>query len=165
MTDKRIVKGLLDVMDAEAAGEEWDFQPGWEGLTEEQTAFYILGKRHAKLENLAEYDLKPKPARRGRPQKDVHSDAVKAFACWQMLWGIRNALGKPSGTVEILELIRVIRNIEDEQGVPPGERLFRKETTDRSHAEAVNRGKRKLGIDRGWNSVKCDEILDRIERQ
>lgn len=164
MTGKRIVKGLLDVVDAEAAGEEWGVQPG-ERLTDEQTAFYILGKRHAKLEILAEYDLKPKPARRGRPRKDAHSDAVKAFACWQMLWGIRNSLGLPGGTVEVLELIRVINIAEDARGVPPRERLFGKGTEIRSHVEAVNRGKRRLGIDRGWNSVKCDEILSRIERQ
>jgi hypothetical protein len=164
MADKRIVKGLLDIVDAEAAGEEWDFQPGWEGLTEAELSRFKAEAELSRFKSVlkdifAEYDLKPKPRPGGRPRKAFKGNEAKAYACWVMVWNIRAAIGKPSAKVEILEIIGAIKFVEQQLGVPERERTFYK-GNDSSRARAVTRGKAKLGIDRDWNSAECEKIRD-----
>lgn len=166
MAEKRIVRGLLDVAVAEAEGVEWEVHPN---AYPDKLKLELAEAEIARLRGMLDYVLKnyrPKPAqaRRGRPKKDAPSDAVKAFACWQMLWGIRNALGRPSAKVEIADLIGAINRVEDELGVPKAERLFRAKLIA-SEAEAISRGKATLGIDGDWNSAECEEILGRAGEQ
>ncbi len=162
MADKRMVKGLLDVVVAEAAGEAWEVHPDmWLAQYPARDDAYLRALLEVLREVFVKYDLKPKPGPRGRPvgsTKDVPDNNVKAYACWEMTRCVRNALGQPSATVTVLNLIKMIDTVEEARGVPRHEQTFGK-GAPQSHVTAVSPGNGKLGIDRDWNSATCEEIL------
>jgi hypothetical protein len=159
MADKRIVRGLLDVVGAEADPVEWETYPDmYSDKLKLVRAEAELSRFKGVLKDVfAQYDLKLKPRPGGRPKKGSYSDELKAYACWKMARALRGLIGKPDAKITILELIKAINAVESDDGVPERERTFYK-GNDSSRADAVTRGKRKLGIDGNWNSTKCEEI-------
>ncbi|MGY6634843.1 MAG: hypothetical protein ACXIU8_14040 [Alkalilacustris sp.] len=163
MSEKRKVRGLLDMLDAERSGEAWewaepasDFVPGMGiGATAQATRWAWLGMQ-MEAAAAVERALK-RPA--GRPTKDrlLTKDAVRAFAVWRMCYALRHdVLGKPEAHITARELVRLIRQVEASLEVPRHCQLFAR--PDETVEPSITRGKSTLEIGDDWNSALCEEL-------
>ena len=156
------VRGLLDVVEAEARGEAWEletlsagFVPGMGlGATKEATRWAWLGIQ-SEMASAIDGATK-RPAH--RPQKHPYetNDAVRAFAVWRICKVLRETLDKPKAKITTRELIRLIQLVEESLGVNGHEKLFKH--NEATNEQSVARGKKHLEIDAGWNSNVCEEL-------
>tara|TARA_B110000977_G_C10846863_1_gene404243 strand:+ start:48 stop:548 length:501 start_codon:yes stop_codon:yes gene_type:complete len=157
MTSKKQVRGLLDVVEAEAQGEEWELAEQTLGdalglglgATEQARRWALIGMEHeAKMQSR-------RPAHRPKKENITKIDSIRAFAAWHMCWRLRGLANKPNARITNRELIRVIQVVEQAEGLDAGERLF----PERGNSDAsLSRGKKILGIDANWNSKVCEEL-------
>ncbi len=157
MTSKRQVRGLLDVFEAEAQGEEWELAEQalgnalglGLGAVEQARRWALIGMEHeAKIQAR-------RPAHRPKKENITKIDSIRAFAAWQMCWHLRGLSNKPDAHITNRELIRVIQVIEQTESLDAGERLF----PERGNSDAsLSRGKKILEIDGDWNSKVCEEL-------
>ena len=157
MTSKRQVRGLLEVVEAEAKGEEWELAAQTLGdalglglgATEQAKRWALIG-----IEHEAKMQLR-RPAHRPKKESITKIDSIRAFAAWQMCWHLRGLANKPNARITNRELIRVIQIVEQEKSLGAGERLF----PEHGNSEAsLSRGKKILEIDGDWNSKVCEEL-------
>jgi hypothetical protein len=57
----------------------------------------------------------------------------------------------------------VAKLIEEVRSLPGGKKLFRNSTSQERLISSVSNGKRKLGIDKKWQSDTCAKLLPFIE--
>jgi hypothetical protein len=157
MTSKKQVRGLLDVIEAEAQGEEWELAEQTLGdalglglgATEQAKRWALIGMEHeAKMQSR-------RPAHRPKKENITKIDSIRAFAAWHMFWHLRGLANKPNAHITNRELIRVIQIVEQTKSLDAGERLF----PERGNSDAsLSRGKKILEIDDNWNSKVCEEL-------
>lgn len=163
MNEKRQVRGLLDMLDAEREGQLWEWEalapgvvPGMGlGASSQATRWAWLGMQ-MEAEAAIQNTLK-RPAH--RPAKDplLSKDAVRAFAVWRMCHGLRHdILNKPNAHISTRELVALIRQVENALNVPKTHQLFSK--PDQTVESSITRGKQILEIDDAWNSQFCDKL-------
>ena len=157
MTIKKQIRGLLDVVEAEAKGQEWELAEqtlgdalGFGlGATEQARRWALIGMEHeAKMQSR-------RPAHRPKKENITKIDSIRAFAAWQMCWHLRGLANKPNAHITNRELIRIIQFVEKTKSLDAGERLF----PEHGNSDAsLSRGKKLLGIDDDWNSKVCEEL-------
>ena len=157
MTSKRHVRGRLEVVEAEAKGEEGglaaqtlvDALGLGLGATEQAKRWALIGMEHE-----AKMQLR-RPANRPKKESITKIDSIRAFAAWRMCWHLRGLANKPNARITNRELIRVIQVVEQEKSLGAGERLF----PEHGNPEAsLSRGKKILEIDGDWNSKVCEKL-------
>jgi len=157
MTSKKQVRGLLDVIEAEAQGEEWELAEQALGdalglgldTTEQAKRWALIGRVYETQRKLR------RPAHRPKQDPLTHKDANRAFGAWQMYWNLRRIFNNPKARITNRELIRIIQVVEQAKSLNAGERLF----PEHGNSDAsLSRGKKILGIDDDWNSKVCEEL-------
>ena len=168
MTERRTVRGLFDFIEAQADGVEMDFSSiefppglGW-GASEDARRWALAGYRE-------EHQINPETtmSKGGRPRKQRQSleevDEQRAFSLW---WFIHGLAVKPRGTarnfskpvkIKTRHAIELIQNVPDAKALFP---IIGEHTLEQS----VSRGKKKLGIDRGWLSETCEKLADGFQQ-
>jgi hypothetical protein len=158
----RKVRGLLEVVEAEANDEAWEleslsaeFVPGMGlGATKQATRWAWLGMQQ-EIAGAVERAMK-RPAHRPKKHHYETKDAYRAFAAWQMCSGLRKTIGQPDAKMTTRELIRLIVLVEDRMGLNAHQKLF---TGDyKTSEQSVSRGKAHLDIDANWKSKVCEEL-------
>lgn len=152
----RKVRGLLDIMTAEADRADWEF--------EKPSADYLPGlglgatpeaRRWAWLGYCAEKAQWQK-RKRGRPRKSNLSDVdcYRAYVCWLVV----KSLG--ARRVQNREAIRLVRLIDDHLSIPVDKRAFPPSITDESAEQSLSRGRRKAGMNVDWQSDYFEAIAN-----
>ena len=162
MSEKRQVRGLLDMLDAEQKGEPWEWEaepigvvPGMGlGATAQATRWARLGM----LTEMRAF-VERAVIRVGRPLKsDTASlDSKRAFALWRLVKMQREGLmPKPQGRFSNRALIRQYAEIEKQVGAKDT-RLF--QAAEHSLEQSVSRGKTALGLKGDeWKSEVCEKL-------
>lgn len=161
MTDppKRKIRGLFDIIDAQAKGEDWeleaiseDFIPGLGvGATDEARRWAWLGYRYEMLEAV-KVRLKRK---RGPPTKDAYLtlDAKRA----RYLWAFADTLTKgKGGKISSRALIQLAVEVAKSTANPELKRLF---LVADNVEYSVSRGKKIMDIDAQWCSKVCEQLM------
>jgi hypothetical protein len=159
---RRKVRGLLDVVQAEAEGEAWeleasssDFVPGMGlGATKEATRWAWRGYQ-LEMSNSVKARLK-RPAHRPKKPRLANADALRAYSAWNMCQKRRASLNLPDGKVTSRQLIGIIQAVERDIGIPLHDRLF--SASEKTNEQSLSRGKALLEIDAHWNSAVCEEL-------
>jgi hypothetical protein len=121
---------------------------GW-GASDQARRWALIGQAYE-----AQMKLR-RPAHRPKQDPLTHTDAIRAFAAWQMCWNLRRRVGNPKAHISNRELIRAIQFVEITMSLDAVERLFpERENPDAS----LSRGKKILGVDKDWNSKVCEEV-------
>ena len=159
MNAKRVVRGLFGALEAEASGQEWSLEGpsenyipglGW-GASEDVRRWAMKGylvERSAEIENLQKRN-------RGRPAKGEFEnvDCVRAFQCWK----ISKLYNAPN--LSILKAIDLVLRMEKNLNIPDSDRTFPPQIYAKGTLESsVKKGRRQLGIGKGWKSTFCDEV-------
>ena len=164
MTEKRQVRGLLDVIAAEFEGAEWEFIEPPLGLgfstTPEARRWATIGYLTERLAELDAQTAKHKQ-RKGRPSKGQYEDigCERALRLWCLAHHIdaivRKAAHNPRCGVKITtrELIQLAKIVE-----PTPQRLFGTHIVDTTLEQSVSRGRTILEIDDEWRSEVCEKI-------
>ena len=101
MNQKRKVRGLLDLVEAEMLGEDWEIEESspdfvfgmGTGATKEATRWAYLGMLWEQREVLKR--AYKRPAHRPKKHPYLTKDATRAFSAWKMCRSIRASIGKP----------------------------------------------------------------------
>ncbi len=93
----------------------------------------------------------------GRPIAGMVIDEKRAWVIW---WYVRQQRENDASQVGSMTVAKLIKEV---RGLPGGEKLFPKTTTQDRLISSVSNGKRKLGIDEGWQSGTCAKFLPLIE--
>jgi len=165
VSEKRKVRGLLDMLDAEQQEQPWEWEadprgvvPGMGlGATAQATRWALLGMQveaKAAIENALKRGV-------GRPGKGDRGgiDERRAFALWMLVKMQRQGLlPKPPGRSSNRALIEQYREIEKQDG-EENPRLFG--TGDlKSLEQSVARGRSALGIKGNeWKSEVCEKLI------
>ncbi|MFD0978213.1 hypothetical protein [Tropicimonas aquimaris] len=174
----RKVRGLLDIVVAEAEGVEWQFDLASDdplsgiglGLwasprARELVVKGLLFERWLQLEE--EIKRLKRPA--GRPKAFdgplSNIDAQRAFALWEFAHrlgaGIKKRPFDPSIGVGITTraLIGLAKIVEADLS-PDIKPLFPSMTSDATLEQSVSRGRAALGIDERWRSKTCEKLAE-----
>lgn len=160
MKEPRKVRGLLEVLETEANGEEWElespsaeFVPGMGlGATKDATRWAWLGyqkelgRTFKKRGRNTIEPVKSKPARR-------------AFHAWKMCKKLRAESGQDDAIFSNRELIAKCQEYERDLGLDAKDRLFRDSVGQSTLDSSLSVGKGLLEIDERWNSEVCEKIL------
>lgn len=156
MKEPRKVRGLLDFIDAEASGEDWEFEtpsadyvPGLGlGATKEARRWALLGYCTEQLRRFEEQLSKLKP-RRGRPTVKITVDMKRAAAVLAADDFWCDKTGERLQTQKIaIELAAQIDKILCEAGGRE-KPLFGSMTTMKRFQDSVSKGLRELGLKEG----------------
>lgn len=161
MKEKRTVRGLLDVIVADADGIDWEmakpsatYLPGM-GLGATPEAF-----RWAWLGYCAD-ELRKNKRPRGRPRRNnsFNTDCYRAYRCWAAVDSLRKNRGI-GFRISNREAIHIVRLIDEH--LSNEEPAFPRSITDASAEQSLSRGRRTLGISADWQSDACDEIAKMV---
>lgn len=160
MKEPRKVRGLFGVLEAEANGEEWEFEqpsadyvPGMGlGATKEATRWAWLGYQK---------ELGRILKKRGRKTIDPlkSTPARRAFHAWKMCKKLRADTGQDGAIFSNRELIAKCQEFERDLGLNAKDRLFRDSVGQSTLDSSLSVGKGLLEIDERWNSEVCEKIL------
>lgn len=166
MSEKRKVRGLLEYIEAEASGEEWecaepspDWVPGMgSGATAEATRWAYKGWL---LERYAAFPPPPPSPKRGRGQPQKHrklsNDGKRAFLLYLMARAIRDTVGSgPSSKIEmpLFEMIDLTKKTFRTRG------LFAKPKAPNKMYGSVKRGREIFGIDEYWRGPPPESLFN-----
>jgi hypothetical protein len=165
MADKRIVKGLLDVVDAEA-GEAWELDPDTIvgmglGASPDAVRWARLGRHFELIQGTRSIRIEPKKRDRGQPKKAVAmtNDVLRALVLYLTFCALRKSQGVSDNAKIKIGLFALI---DLATGSFPTNGLFDKPTAKNKMHESVKRGRMICEIDEFWRGKPSQEIVESL---
>lgn len=163
MREKRKVRGILGIIEAELDGLEWELEPSTVpglglGATEDARRWAEIGRNIEALAPLSYEEPKAVKRGRGQPKKSplATNDSLRAFVLYVAARRIRAARGMSQN--EPLE-ISLPRLIDEAVKMFPDDLTFRRSLATNKLYQSVKRGRTVQGIDEAWRSPRLEAEL------